>query len=109
MDRAESLRIEVAYGERTRQRSIPVQVPLGAMAGAALAAALPRLRQEFPEADFASIGLAIWGETVTPETPLADGDRLELLRPLVADPKLARRRRVDATARRKPPGSVFRP
>ena len=36
----------------------------------------------------------IYGKVVTAETPLADGDRVELYRPLALDPKEARRRRA---------------
>lgn len=38
-------------------------------------------------------GLAIWGKRVPAALPLKDGDRVELLRPLTADPMEARRRR----------------
>ncbi len=40
------------------------------------------------------VGVAIHGEKVDGTQPLRDGDRLELLRPLLIDPKEARRRRV---------------
>ena len=39
-------------------------------------------------------GYAVFGERVTTATVLRDGDRLELLRPLLVDPKEARRRRA---------------
>lgn len=39
-------------------------------------------------------GYAVFGERVRPNAPLRDGDRLELLRPLLLDPKEARRRRA---------------
>jgi putative ubiquitin-RnfH superfamily antitoxin RatB of RatAB toxin-antitoxin module len=38
--------------------------------------------------------LALHGVRTTPEAVLHDGDRIELLRPLVADPKDARRKRA---------------
>jgi len=41
------------------------------------------------------LGYAIFGQRARPDTPLADGDRVELLRPLLADPKDLRRRRAD--------------
>ena len=41
------------------------------------------------------VGFAVFGQRVGRETALHDGDRLELLRPLEADPKLARRQRVE--------------
>jgi putative ubiquitin-RnfH superfamily antitoxin RatB of RatAB toxin-antitoxin module len=36
---------------------------------------------------------AVWGKAVQMNTPLVQGDRLELLRPLLVDPKEARRLR----------------
>lgn len=39
-------------------------------------------------------GYAVFGVKAVAETPLRDGDRLELLRPLQIDPKEARRRRA---------------
>jgi putative ubiquitin-RnfH superfamily antitoxin RatB of RatAB toxin-antitoxin module len=38
--------------------------------------------------------LGIFGRRVTPGQPLQDGDRVEIYRPLVLDPKEARRRRA---------------
>ena len=40
-------------------------------------------------------GLAIWNQTVAPDRLLQNGDRIELLRPLIAEPKQERRERVD--------------
>jgi len=45
------------------------------------------------------LGYAIFGQRARPDTPLADGDRIELLRPLAADPKDLRRRRARARPR----------
>lgn len=45
---------------------------------------------------------SLFGRPVPPETPLAEGDRLELTRPLIADPKTVRRRRA-RTSRDKNP------
>lgn len=47
----------------------------------------------------AAVGLAgapaaVFGERATAERVLEDGDRLEILRPLLADPKDSRRRRA---------------
>ena len=39
--------------------------------------------------------LAVWGKSVNPNHSLCEGDRLELLRPLVVDPKEARRLRFN--------------
>lgn len=44
-------------------------------------------------------GFAIWGQSVTLETLLQPGDRVECLQPLQADPKDARRLRVEGLRR----------
>ena len=40
-----------------------------------------------------SLQIGIWGRVCRPDTPLRDGDRVELYRPLQVDPKEARRQR----------------
>ena len=45
-------------------------------------------------AQAAGLKLGIYGKVVTADTPLADGDRVEIYRPLGLDPKEARRRRA---------------
>ena len=50
--------------------------------------------QGLAEAFNSAAGFAIFGRAVAATTRLNQGDRLELLSPLVADPKLARRQRV---------------
>ncbi len=46
--------------------------------------------------------LAVWGRTVTADMPLRMHDRVELLRPLLVDPKEARRQRYRTQAERRP-------
>lgn len=46
--------------------------------------------------DAETVAYAVYGVRVDLKTPLRDGDRIEMLRPLQADPKDARRRRADA-------------
>jgi putative ubiquitin-RnfH superfamily antitoxin RatB of RatAB toxin-antitoxin module len=65
-------------------------------AGASVADALARAAQ----AGFAAAAqagpdaLAVFGKLASPSTRLRDGDRIELLRPLLADPKVRRRERA---------------
>lgn len=44
-----------------------------------------------PELDPATLGYAIYGRSVRPDQPVEEGDRIEVLRPLVHDPKARRR------------------
>lgn len=52
------------------------------------------LLERFPEIDLASNKVGIFGKATTLATTLADGDRVEIYRPLIADPKEARKKRA---------------
>jgi putative ubiquitin-RnfH superfamily antitoxin RatB of RatAB toxin-antitoxin module len=88
----ESLRVEVVYALPDRCWRVAVAVPPGARVADALAAA--DLPSKVPGLRVDAAMLAIFGNTATPESLLRDGDRVEVLRPLVADPKQARRERA---------------
>src|SRR5258706_481332 len=59
------------------------------------------LLERHPEIDLAAQKLGVFGVPAAPDRPLADGDRVEIYRALVMDPKEARRRRALGNARRK--------
>ena len=80
------IRVEVIRAWPRRHESVPLQLADGATVADALGAC--GLPQEGVS------GHAVFGERVGMDTALNDGDRLELLRPLLADPKEARRRRA---------------
>jgi len=87
------MRIVVAYVEPGVEVQADVTVaPGGTVAHAVAASGLIGRFQLEPS----TLAYAVFGQRVRPETPLVDGDRVELLRPLVVDPKEARRRRARA-------------
>lgn len=45
--------------------------------------------------DLATVKVGIFGKLKSPDTVLRDGDRIELYRPLIADPKDSRRKRAE--------------
>ena len=51
------------------------------------------LLSEFPEVDLAHATVGVWGRKATPGQTLKDQDRIEIYRPLLVDPKVARRER----------------
>ncbi len=53
------------------------------------------LLQRFPEIDLAQSRLGIFSRPVKLSDPLKDGDRIEIYRPLLADPKEIRRQRAE--------------
>lgn len=91
--------IEVVYAERGRQWLVPLRVPLGTTALGAIEASGLRLR--IPGFTVESSAIGVFGRVVPPDTPLRDGDRVEIYRPLRADPKAMRRARAAAAGRRR--------
>ena len=89
------MRIEVVRAWPRRFEALWLDLPEGANVADALAAAGWR-----DDADI--VAWAVFGVRVTGETVLVQGDRLELLRPLVADPKDARRRRAETKTNTRP-------
>lgn len=77
----------VAAWSASHTECLALQLPDGATVAEALAAAG---LEAFPLA-----GLAVFGQRVRAQTVLTEGDRLELLRALVTDPKEARRLRAE--------------
>lgn len=94
----EPLRIQVVYALPERCCSVAVDLPAGSRVGDALAKA--NLAMTLPGVDVDPSRLAIYGKTATLATELRDGDRVEILRPLAADPKQARRERAREAAKR---------
>lgn len=89
-----SIRVEVVYALPDGYWSVPLELPAGARAADALTAA--DLSRTIGADRFEPSALAVFGRVVAPDAVLRDGDRLEVLRALLADPKQARRRRADA-------------
>ncbi len=86
----EFLQIEVAFARPDRQLVLVCDVPVGTTAREAVR--LSGIEQEFPELDREGAKLGIFGKPVRDDRILEAGDRVELYRPLVADPREVRRR-----------------
>jgi uncharacterized protein len=87
---ATTIGIEVVYGLPERQVLRRVSLPEGSSVGDAIEAS--GLARDFPEIDPKLAG--IFGKRVRTDAKLHDGERVELYRPLRADPKEVRRRRA---------------
>jgi putative ubiquitin-RnfH superfamily antitoxin RatB of RatAB toxin-antitoxin module len=79
------LRVEVVCALPGRQRVVTVELAPGATA-------LDAIRAAGVSSPYAALGM--FGRKIAPGTVLKDGDRVELLRALTADPREARRRRA---------------
>jgi len=95
---ATPITVTFVYATRERQVLREMALPAGATVAEAIASAEAALGPDVMSvADKGDVG--VWGRRVGPEGILRDGDRLEFLRPLTADPMDARRRR-EAVRRR---------
>jgi len=86
------INVEVVYALRDRQKVAHVQLPEGATVADAIASS--GLPEEFPEIDLAKNKLGIWNKLAKADATLRDKDRVEIYRPLIADPKEVRRQRA---------------
>ncbi len=84
--------VEVAYARPDKQRIIPLEVPEGTTVREAIEAS--GILEEFPEIDLSRNKVGIFGRLTKPDTVLREGDRVEIYRPLIADPKAVRRQRA---------------
>ena len=84
--------VEVAYSPRAREIDcVRLSVEEGTSVLQALR--LSRLLERHPEIDLGTARVGVWGRVVALAQGLRDGDRVEVYRPLVVDPKEARRQR----------------
>ena len=84
------IRVQVCYPSAPQ----PLLRELTLDEGSLLRDALQASGIDVPGLDLATCPVGIFGKKKAPDTVLRDGDRVEIYRPLVADPKDARRRRV---------------
>ena len=86
--------IEVAYARPDKQKILSLEVPEGTSVydGAVCSG----IEKQFPEIDFESVDMGIFGKVVKKpkDELLRGGDRIEIYRPLLIDPKQARLNRA---------------
>ena len=85
--------IEVAYGESQRQHIETLTVKPGTSIKEVLAQPL-KLKQMFPNMHIDADAVGLFSKRVSVNTVLIPGDRIEIYRPLLIDPKQARRQRA---------------
>lgn len=89
---SDKIRVEVAYARPDVQVVIPIEIGPDATAEEAIRHS--GVLELFPEIDLAINKIGVFGKLVKPGTALHPGDRLEIYRQLIADPKEARRKRA---------------
>ena len=94
------VRAEVVYALPDQQTVITVELEAGTTVRQAIIAS--GVLETHPEIDLAAADFGVWSERVEPDYCVSDGDRIEIYRPLTADPKSMRRRRAGKVRSRKP-------
>jgi hypothetical protein len=93
------VRLTVVYSPAPRQvREWVLELPEGATLLQALEGS--GAGAEFPQLDFATAQVGVWGSKAGLQQVLREGDRVEIYRPLQVDPKVARRERFRAQGKR---------
>jgi putative ubiquitin-RnfH superfamily antitoxin RatB of RatAB toxin-antitoxin module len=97
MAREPDLAVEVVYALPDRVIAASAHVEPGTTVGEVIERlAFARL---VPDVALNDARVGIFGRVVARDTPVRDGDRIEIYRPLIADPKQARRQRSSRTVR----------
>lgn len=89
---ANSMTVEVSYARRDQQMIIPVVVEEGTTVEQAIE--LSGIRGHFPEIDLGKNKVGIFGKLCKLGQVLRERDRVEIYRPLIADPKEVRKQRA---------------
>lgn len=89
MDVAE-LQVEIVFATAKEQLLLELTV----VSGATIADVIERskLAERLPEYDLDSLEVGVWGHPAGRSQVVTDGDRIEIYRPLRADPRESRRR-----------------
>ncbi len=82
--------VGVAYTNKDKQVWLKIDVPDGSTVIDAIEES--GVLDMFPEIDLENQKIGIYGKMTKPDTKLKEGDRVEIYRPITADPKTVKRR-----------------
>jgi putative ubiquitin-RnfH superfamily antitoxin RatB of RatAB toxin-antitoxin module len=91
------MKVSVVYANPKRQFWTTLDLPDGSRVQDAIDRS--SVLRQFPEIDLATQKVGIFSKTVGLDTALEDGDRVEIYRPLTADPKTIQARAKAKTAK----------
>ncbi len=89
---ANEMIVEVAYALPKEQLIMPIKVATGTTAEQAIERS--GILNKYPEIDLSINKIGIFGKLAQLNTPLRHLDRIEIYRPLIADPKEVRKQRA---------------
>lgn len=86
------MNVGVCYADADRQLWLRMEVPDDSSVEEAIHRS--GILQRFPEIDLSVQKVGIFGRLVKLDAPVKEGDRIEIYRPIIADPKTVRRRPI---------------
>jgi putative ubiquitin-RnfH superfamily antitoxin RatB of RatAB toxin-antitoxin module len=86
------MNVGVCYAQADRQLWLKLEVPDGSTIAEAIEHS--GLLNQYPEIDLVSQKVGVFGKISKLDTPLKEGDRVEIYRKITADPQQVQRRRV---------------
>ncbi|MBL8254088.1 MAG: RnfH family protein [Candidatus Competibacter sp.] len=87
-----TVRVEIAYARPDEQAIIPVEVPADATLEQAIVQS--GILERFPEIQLQTAKVGVFGKLGKLSAAVRPGDRVEIYRPLLADPKAVRKKRA---------------
>lgn len=99
-----SIEVEVCHALADKQWLVSVKMPSGSTVEDAIAAS--GIQHQFAAKKLSEMTIGIWGHPVSVDRVVRHGDRIEIYRPLMIDPREARRQRaaLGKTMRKSGPG-----
>lgn len=85
--------VGVAYSTQSKQVWLKIELPDGSTVIDAIEES--GILDMFPEIDLENQKIGIYGKMTKPDVTLQEGDRVEIYRPITADPKTVKRRDQD--------------
>jgi putative ubiquitin-RnfH superfamily antitoxin RatB of RatAB toxin-antitoxin module len=92
MDETDKIDVEIAYALPDEQVILPLKVEQGTTLEQAIQ--MSKIIETFPEIDLSTNKVGVFGKLRKPDEVLRPGDRVEIYRSLIADPKEVRRKRA---------------
>lgn len=106
-DNPASIQVEVAYARPDEQLILTVEVPAGATLEEAIR--LAKIQERFPEIELETAKVGVFGKLSKLSASVRAGDRVEIYRPLLADPKAVRKKRAAEGKRMRKGGGDLEP
>ena len=104
MSEDSTITVEVGYALPHKQALLEIQVPVGTTV--LEAAQRSGMSEKFDGVDLDNAKFGIYAKVVAPTQVLREGDRVEIYRPLVADPKEVRKARAARAKERRQEGKA---